>query len=82
MPTSPSDASDSKNPPPPFLPSTGFVRLPTVLAYIPVSKSAWWDGVRAGRFPAPIKIGPQTTAWRAEDIHKLINTLSNGVQFT
>lgn len=54
------------------LPQSGFVRLPTVLAVIPVSASTWWAGVKAGRFPQPVKLGPNTTAWRAEQIHELI----------
>lgn len=56
------------------LPSTGFIRLPAVLQYIPVGRSTWWAGVRDGRFPAPVKIGG-ATAWRVEDIHKLIEAL-------
>lgn len=35
---------------------------------IPVSKSTFLDGVKSGRFPKPVKLGPNTTAWRAEDI--------------
>ena len=54
------------------LPETGFLRLPAVLALIPVSKSTWWAGIKAGRFPQPVKIGPRTTCWRVEDIRKLI----------
>lgn len=57
------------------LPETGLVRLRSILAPdgpIPVSKSTWWEGVRNGRFPKPIKLGPRTTAWRVEDIRRLI----------
>ena len=54
------------------LPETGFLRLPSVLSLIPVSKSTWWAGIKAGRFPQPVKIGPRTTCWRVEDIRKLI----------
>jgi prophage regulatory protein len=57
-----------------YLPETGFVRLPTILALIPVGKSTWWAGVRSGRYPTPVKLGPRTTAWRAEDIRRLIET--------
>lgn len=56
-------------------PDTGLVRLKSILGPqgpIPVSRSAWWLGVRQGRFPAPVKLGPRTTAWRAEDIHALV----------
>ena len=57
------------------LPSTGFLRLKQILGPIgpiPVSKSTWWDGVKSGRYPAPVKLGRRITAWRVEDIRKLI----------
>ncbi len=56
-------------------PASGFVRLASILAPkgpIPVSKSTWWEGVKSGRFPKPLKLGPRITVWRAEDIHELI----------
>jgi prophage regulatory protein len=59
----------------PALPKTGFVRLSSILAPhgpIPVSKSTWWAGIKAGRFPKPVKLGPRITAWRVEDIRALI----------
>lgn len=62
------------------LPDSGFLRLPQIIgdkkhgipAVVPVSKTAWWDGIKTGRFPRPIKLGPRTTAWRVEDIRNLI----------
>ena len=60
------------NPSRPDLPSTGFLRLPQVLALIPISRSAWWAGIRAGKYPAGSKLGGKTTVWRAEDIRALI----------
>jgi len=57
------------------LPETGFLRLPQVLKLIPVSKTAWHDGVRSGRYPKPIKLSERTSAWRCEDIRKLIDEL-------
>jgi prophage regulatory protein len=64
------------------LPPTGYLRLPQIVgdakaqppipAIIPVSKSTWWAGVKTGRFPAPVKLGPRITAWRVEDIRTLI----------
>jgi predicted DNA-binding transcriptional regulator AlpA len=44
------------------------LRLPHVLALIPISRSAWWAGCKSGRFPKPVKIGPRTSAWRGADI--------------
>ena len=57
----------------PILPETGFVRLPQIRSLIPISRSAWWAGIREGKFPQGIKLGSKTTVWRAEDIRALIN---------
>jgi prophage regulatory protein len=54
------------------LPDDAFVRLPTVLAVYPVGRSTWWAGVKAGRYPAPVKLGPNTAAWRADQIRQLL----------
>src|SRR3954470_7881651 len=37
------------------LPETGFARLSAILAVIPVSKSTFWEKVRTGGFPNPVK---------------------------
>ena len=63
------------------LPTTGFLRLSSILAPqgpIPVSKSTWWEGVRTGRYPKPVKLGPRITAWRVEDIRRLIDSAGQG----
>ena len=65
------------------LPETGFLRLsqiignpkakPPIPAVIPVSKSTWWEGVKSGRYPQPVRtLGRRITAWRVEDIRNLI----------
>lgn len=59
------------------LPQAGFVRLPTVLSVIPVSKSTWWAGIKSGRYPAGKKLSERITAWRVEDIHALISQLAS-----
>lgn len=61
---------------------SGFLRLKQILGdpkaqppippIIPVGKSCWWDGVKSGRFPKPIKLGPRITVWRVEDIFALV----------
>ncbi|TPW26001.1 helix-turn-helix transcriptional regulator [Pararhizobium mangrovi] len=60
------------------LPETGFVRLETVLAYIPVSRSTIFSWIQQGRFPQQVKLGPRTSAWRAEDIRALIDQIEEG----
>ena len=56
----------------------GFYRLPAVLDRVPVSRSAWWAGIKAGRYPPGVKIGPRTTAWCCSDIHELCARLEKG----
>ena len=63
-----------------LLPNVGFVRLHQVLSVYPICKSSWWNGVRDGRFPAPVKLGPRTTAWRVEDIRELIERTAEQAQ--
>lgn len=62
----------------PTLPDTGFVRLPQVLAVIPVSKSSWYAGIQAGKYPQPVKLGPNTTAWKVSDIRALVEQIGEG----
>lgn len=54
------------------LPEVGFVRLPTVLSVYPVGKSTWWNGVKSGKYPQPVHLGPRCVAWRVSDIRKLL----------
>jgi prophage regulatory protein len=53
------------------------LRLPQVLSLVPVGRSTWWAGVREGRFPQPVKLGPRTTCWRNSDIIALIENAGN-----
>ncbi|MDX8384247.1 MAG: AlpA family phage regulatory protein [Ghiorsea sp.] len=57
------------------LPETGFIRLKTVIGIIGCSKTAWYDGIREGRYPKQIKLSERSSAWRVEDIRKLIAEL-------
>ncbi len=62
-------------------PNERLLRLKEIIGpggIIPVSKSTWWAGVKAGRFPKPVKVTPGVTAWRRSDLDALIADLSNG----
>jgi predicted DNA-binding transcriptional regulator AlpA len=59
------------------IPETGFLRLPQVLSVIPVCKSSWWQGVKSGRYPKPVRLSARSVGWKAEDIRALINQLAN-----
>jgi prophage regulatory protein len=54
------------------LPQTGLLRVKQVLRFVPVSRSNWWAGVKAGRFPKPFKLSERVTVWRVADIRKVI----------
>ena len=58
------------------LENESLLRLPQVLKIIPISKSAWWQGCKDGRYPEPIKLGPRTTVWKASDISAFMRQLS------
>lgn len=50
-----------------------FLRLKQIVPdLVPVSRAGWWAGVKAGRFPRPIKLSHRVTVWRASDIQALI----------
>lgn len=59
------------------LENESLLRLPQVLNIIPISKSAWWQGCKEGRYPKPIKLGPRTTVWKASDIAAFMRQLSH-----
>ena len=49
---------------------------PPVPPMIPIGRSTWWQWVRDGKAPAPVKLGPRTTAWKSSDISALIESLN------
>lgn len=59
-------------PHPPAIVQDALYRWNQVRLYIPISKAAWYEGVRTGRYPASVKLGPSTTCWRGSDLLKLI----------
>ena len=43
--------------------SEGYFRIRTLTQRIPVAKSTIWQWVKEGKFPAPVKLSEQVTAW-------------------
>lgn len=62
------------------LPEEGLIRLEQVLQCVPVGRTSWYNGVKKGRFPQPVRLGPRTVAWRVDDIRSLIEADYQGVQ--
>jgi len=61
---------------PQSFPEFGLVRIPQILDVIPVSPATWWRWVKSGKAPQGIKLSPQITTWRAEDVRALIDQLA------
>lgn len=52
------------------------LRLPAVLAMLGASRSAWYLGIKEGRYPAPVRLGARAVGWRSEDIQRLVQSLT------
>lgn len=48
------------------------------LAPLPFSSPTLWRKVRAGTFPAPIKLSERVTAWRVGDVRSWIQSRKEG----
>jgi prophage regulatory protein len=65
------------------IPETGFLRLVQIIgdkkrgipAIIPVSKNTFLNGVKAGKYPKPVRLSERTIGWRVEDIRELIESV-------
>lgn len=64
--------------PAPSLPETGFLRLADVLRFVPVCRTAWYNGVKSGLYPKPVPLGKRARAYRVADIRALIDRLNAG----
>lgn len=51
-------------------------RRPTVRAVTGLSDSTLDRMIKAGTFPAPVKLGPRTSAWRSSDVAAWMASLS------
>ena len=70
----------------PSIPDFGYLRLrqiigdsksdPPIIPIVPICASSWWAGVKRGDYPAPVKLGPNTTAWTVESIRELIGKIN------
>ncbi len=42
---------------------------------IPVGRTTWWNGVKEGRYPKPIKLSERVTVWKRADIMSLMENI-------
>lgn len=49
-----------------------------IVPMIPVSRAAWYAGIKSGRYPAGVRLGERTVAWPADVIDALCARLASG----
>lgn len=54
------------------LPDDSLITQTDVLTILRISRTSWWRGVKDGRYPQPIKLGPRMNRWRAGTIRELV----------
>lgn len=47
---------------------------PAVQGILPMSRASFYTGIRAGKYPAPVKVG-NMSMWRAEDIRAMLEKI-------
>lgn len=60
------------------LPATGFIRQSQLIpAIVPFSSATLWRKVKAGTFPAPVKLSERVTAWHVQSIREWMEGVSH-----
>lgn len=54
------------------IPDSGYVRLNVILQNVPVCASTWWNWVRSGRAPKPVRLSPGVTVWDARQVRAMM----------
>ncbi len=60
------------------LPETGLVRLGTILAVLPISRSTFYNWIATGKISKPRKLGPRISAWPSSEIRTLLASIEGG----
>jgi len=54
--------------------SDSILRVRAVLACLSISRATLYRGIRAGHFPAPVRVGARAVGWRSSDIQSVVRT--------
>lgn len=60
------------------LPAEGFVRLPSILAVLGISKNTFLNGVKEGKYPKGTLLTVRCRVWPVADIRALLESLNGG----
>jgi predicted DNA-binding transcriptional regulator AlpA len=51
-----------------FIRMAQLASTPTRTGRLPLHPNTLWRKVKSGEFPAPVKLGPNSTAWKLSDV--------------
>jgi prophage regulatory protein len=57
------------------LPAEGFVRLPSILAVLQISKSSFRNGIKDGRYPPGRLLTPRTRVWDVQEVRSMLEAI-------
>lgn len=50
-----------------------FIKLSEILSILSISRKSWFDWIKDGHAPEPIKFGPKTFRWYEKDIKEYLD---------
>lgn len=53
------------------LPDSSMLAIDEVLALVGISRSTWYAGIKSGRYPPSIPIGPASPRWSLGEVRKV-----------
>jgi predicted DNA-binding transcriptional regulator AlpA len=56
-------------------PTDALVRIEKIVGpngLIPISRSAFYAGIKEGIYPKPVRLGKRTSAWRMSDLMRVV----------
>lgn len=57
------------------LPDCAIVRVNVALAITGIGRASWWNGVRDGKYPPSVALGPHMVGWRVGDLRQLLDEM-------
>lgn len=59
-------------------PDERFVKAPEFYKRLGVSKSKFYQSVRDGKLPQPIKISPRNAVWKSSIVNEVLDSVADG----